>query len=173
MFLITSTVFADGEQVTVNPDQWSSLIDAKGYQYVKYDDARKWLADYLGTSVYYVENNYSIAYIKSSQVLIMGTCQPDLDGIEYIYQFYYGQDLKLNVKKTGSNGYIEVLAGSDYTSVAQVLVDVSKAGSGVFDLGTLAMKFILSNALCFLFIGSSFCFTGVALMRKAMKTSRG
>ena len=108
--MITSTAaFAD-----IDPEQWNSFIDAKGYQYVKYDDARQWLAGYLGTSMYYVKNNYSIAYIESSQVLIMGTCQPDLDGVEYIYQFYYGKDLKLNVKKAGSDGSVHIYISACY-----------------------------------------------------------
>lgn len=166
--MITSTAaFAD-----IDPEQWNSFIDAKGYQYVKYDDARQWLAGYLGTSMYYVKNNYSIAYIESSQVLIMGTCQPDLDGVEYIYLFYYGKDLKLNVKKAGSDGSIDVLAGGDYHSVSEVISDVSKAGSGILGIGTMALDFMLSNALCFLLLGSSFCFTSLALARRSLRVSK-
>jgi hypothetical protein len=170
--VISTTSFAADEQVTVDPEAWSGFVNAQGYQYVKYDDARKWLADYLGTSVNYVKTNYSIAWLEGSQVLIIGDCQQDLDGVEWIYQMYYDKSLNFCVKRAGSNGFIEVLAGSDYASLAEVLGDMKKVSSGVFDLGMLAFAFILGNALCFLLLGGSLCFTALVLVKRSMKYSK-
>lgn len=169
--MISATSFA-ADEVTVDPEAWSGFINAQGYQYVKYDDARKWLADYLGTSVNYVKTHYSIAWIEGSQVLIIGDCQQDLDGVEWIYQMYYDKSLDFCVKRAGSNGYIDVLCGGDYVSLGEVLGDVQKVSSGMFNFGKLAFDFILGIPLCFLCLGGSFCFTGIVLARRSMKYSK-
>lgn len=105
-------------------------------------------------------------------MLIIGDCQQDLDGVEWIYQMYYDKSLNFCVKRAGSNGFIEVLAGSDYASLAEVLGDMKKVSSGVFDLGKLAFAFILGNALCFLLLGGSLCFTALVLVKRSMKYSK-
>ncbi len=57
-------------------------------------------------------------------------------------------------------------------TVADTVKEITSASSGIFDLGKSAFSFILSNPLCFLMIGTSFCFTALGLARKALRASK-
>ena len=160
------------ESAAIDVSAWDSALNSSGSQRVYYDDARNWLASYLGKSYDEIKAEYSIKYIHAKQVLIASDCKADKNGIEHIYQFYYNADKTLCVNYIGSDGFVSVLAGGNYSSVSEVITDVSQAGRGVFSIGTMALDFMLSNALCFLCLGSSFCFTAVALARRSLRISK-
>lgn len=58
------------------------------------------------------------------------------------------------------------------TNVKDTVSQITDAAGGIFDLGTKAFSFMLSNPLCFLMIGSGFCFTALGLARKALRASK-
>ena len=57
-------------------------------------------------------------------------------------------------------------------TVADTVKEITAASGGIFDLGKSAFSFMLSNPLCFLMIGTSFCFTALGLARKALRASK-
>lgn len=57
-------------------------------------------------------------------------------------------------------------------TVSATVQEITEASSGIFDLGKNAFSFMLSNPLCFLMIGTSFCFTALGLARKALRASK-
>ncbi len=58
------------------------------------------------------------------------------------------------------------------TSVGDTVKEISTAAGGIFDLAKDAFSFMLSNPLCFLMIGSGFCFTALGLARRALRTAK-
>lgn len=57
-------------------------------------------------------------------------------------------------------------------TVSATVQEITEASGGIFDLGTNAFSFMLSNPLCFLMIGSGFCYTALGLARKALRASK-
>lgn len=58
------------------------------------------------------------------------------------------------------------------TDVDGTVKQVATAAGGIFDLAKEAFSFMLSNPLCFLMIGSGFCFTALGLARRALRASK-
>lgn len=71
------------------------------------------------------------------------------------------------VKPSSSGG-----SSGDKLSLTGIIGDVKSASTGLFGLGTKAFAFMLSMPLCFLALGSGFCFTALGLARRALRASK-
>lgn len=72
-------------------------------------------------------------------------------------------------------GVINMISDVSFTAptdVAGTISQVTEAAGGIFDLAKEAFNFMLSNPLCFLMIGSGFCFTALGLARRALRASK-
>lgn len=58
------------------------------------------------------------------------------------------------------------------SSVGDTVSEITTAADGIFKLASRAFSFMLSNPLCFLMIGSGFCFTALGLARKALRAAK-
>lgn len=64
------------------------------------------------------------------------------------------------------------LETTDASSIESVITVIKSAVSGVFDIATSAFDFLLSTPLCAFMVGSGFAFTGLSLVRKALRTGK-
>lgn len=72
-------------------------------------------------------------------------------------------------------GVINMISSAGFTAPTDVggtVTQVAEAAGGIFDLAKEAFSFMLSNPLCFLMIGSGFCFTALGLARRALRASK-
>lgn len=100
------------------------------------------------------------------------------------YQFFYDESGVFTVDMYSGSTVSRIAgntsSGSDNTdtssgssaTISGIISDVNTASTGFFKIGTSAFDLILSNPVCFLFLGTGFCFTALGLARKAMRASK-
>lgn len=98
------------------------------------------------------------------------------------YQFFYDDSGLFTVDMYSGSSVTRIAgntsSGSENTgssssgSIGDIISDVNTASSGLFKMGTSAFDLMLSNPICFLFLGSGFCFTALGLARNAMRASK-
>ncbi len=138
-----------------------------------------WLCAESGVEAETLSTAYTWAQYDSRNCIV--AYLPDSEN-GFGYQFWYDETGTFTVDMySGTN--VSRIAGnptpsspdtpaSDPGSVGKIIDDVTAASSGIFQLGTGAFDLMLSNPVCFLFLGSGFCFTAIGLACKALRSSK-